>query len=67
MIQKIEALFRSFLWEVGKQTGRKLHLISWEKVTKPYLEGALQFKNIHTQNLALGEKILWSIIIEKSS
>jgi hypothetical protein len=26
--QKIEALFRRFLWEGGKQTGRKLHLIS---------------------------------------
>jgi hypothetical protein len=51
-IQKIEALLRRFLWEGGKQTGRKLHLISWEKVTKPFLEGGLQLKNIHTQNLA---------------
>jgi hypothetical protein len=28
MIQKMEALFRRFLWEGGKQNGRKLYLIS---------------------------------------
>jgi hypothetical protein len=65
--RKIEALFKRFLWEGGKQTGRKLHLISWEKITKPYLEGALQFKNPQTQNLALGAKILWRIITDNSS
>jgi hypothetical protein len=42
--QKIEALFRRFLSEGGKQTGRKLHLISWGKITKPYLEGDSNLK-----------------------
>jgi hypothetical protein len=66
-IQKIEALFKRFLREGGKHTGRKLHLISWDKITKPYLEWGLQFKNLHAQNLALGENILWCTIIENSS
>jgi hypothetical protein len=61
-IQKIEALQRRFLWEGGKQTGRKLHLISWEKSSKPLLEGGLNFKNSRIQNLALGEKLLWNIV-----
>jgi hypothetical protein len=55
-------LLRRFLWEGGKQSGRKLHLISWEKITKPYLEGGLQFKDLQIQNLALGAKILWNTI-----
>jgi hypothetical protein len=61
-IQKIETLFRRFLWEGGKQSGKKLHLISWEKISKPVLEGGLHFKNIQAQNLALGAKILWNLI-----
>jgi hypothetical protein len=67
MIQKIKALFKRFLWEGGKQMGRNMHLISWEKVTKPFSEGGLQFKNIHAQNLALGAKILWNLITRKPS
>jgi hypothetical protein len=65
IIQKIEAMFRRFLWEGGKQSGRKLHLISWEKISKPILEGGLNFKNAHVQNLALGAKILWNLITGK--
>jgi hypothetical protein len=65
IIQKIEAMFRRFLWEGGKNSGRKLHLISWEKISNPILEGGLNFKNTHVQNLALGAKILWNLITGK--
>jgi hypothetical protein len=67
IIQKIEAMFRRFLWEGGKQSGRKLHLISWEKISKPISEGGLNFKNTHVQNLALGAKILWNLITGNSN
>jgi hypothetical protein len=67
VIQKIEALIRHFLWEGGKKTGRKLHLISWGKISKPYLEGGLQLKDLHTQYLALAAKILWNLISGKSN
>jgi hypothetical protein len=63
-IEKFEALLRRFLWEGGKQSGRKLHLISWGEITKPYLEGGLQFKDLQIQNLSLGAKSLWNTIIE---
>lgn len=61
-IQKIEAMQRCFLWEGEKQTGRKLHLINWEKTSKPLLEGGLNFKKTRIQNLALGAKMLWNIV-----
>jgi hypothetical protein len=62
IVQKIEALQRCFLWEGGKQTRRKLHLISWEKSSKPLLEGGLNFKKYRIQNIALGENLLWNIV-----
>jgi hypothetical protein len=58
-------MFRRFLWEGGKHSGRKLHLISWEKISKPILEGGLNFKNAHVQNLALGAKMLWNLTTGK--
>jgi hypothetical protein len=34
VIQKVEVMIRHFLWEGGKQTGRRLHLVKWGKLTK---------------------------------
>jgi exonuclease III len=67
MIQKIDALFRRFLWEGGKKNGRKLHLISWGKVTKPISEGGLHLRDINFQNLALRAKLLWNLVTGKST
>jgi hypothetical protein len=36
----MEVLFRRFLWEGGNNTRRKLHLISWEKLAKPFSKGS---------------------------
>jgi hypothetical protein len=62
IIQKMEAMQRSFMWEGGKQTGRRLHLISWDKISKPLLGGGLNFKKTQVQNLTLGAKLLWHIV-----
>jgi hypothetical protein len=67
IINKIDTLLRIFLWEGGRQTERKLHLVSWEKLKKTILEGGLQIRDVATQNLAMGEKILWSLVSSKSS
>ena len=58
IISKIDGLLRQFLWEGGKNGERKLHLVSWDKIKKPKLEGGLQIRDVATQNLALGGKIL---------
>jgi hypothetical protein len=63
----MEALQRRFLWEGGKQTSRRPHLINWDKVSKPLLEGGLSLKNAKVQNLALGEKLLWHIVSGKTT
>jgi hypothetical protein len=67
VIQKIEAFQRRFLWEGGRQEKKKMHLVSWEKTTKAYMEGGLNFKNTRTQNLALGAKLLWKMITGKAT
>jgi hypothetical protein len=44
-----------------------LHLVSWDKVKSPLLEGGLQIRDLANQNSALGSKILWNIVSGKLS
>lgn len=67
IIQRIEAFQRRFLWEGGRQARRKLYLISWEKTSKPFLEGGLNFLKTRVQNLTLGAKLLWKMVTGKPS
>jgi hypothetical protein len=67
MILKINALFRRFLWEGRKKNGSKIHLISWWKITKPISEGDLNLRDINAQNLALGAKLLWKLVLGNST
>jgi hypothetical protein len=66
-INHLEALQRRFLWEGGKQTSKRSHLISWDKVSKPLMEGGLSLKNAKVHNLSLGAKLLWHIINGKTA
>ena len=62
---KINELLRRFLWEGGRNCEKKIHLVSWDKVMKPKMEGGLQIRNVAIQNLAMGGKILWNFITRK--
>jgi len=55
------------MWEGGKGNLKKLHLVSWGKIQKPYSEGGLQIRNVHNQNLAMGSKLLWHLVSGKLS
>ena len=44
-----------------------MHLISWDKVKAPKSEGGLQIRDVATQNLAMGGKILWKMISGKNT
>ena len=66
-VSNLDGMLRRFLWEGGKQNERKLHLVSWDKVQKPLMEGGLQIRDIANQNLALGAKLMWNIVSGKSS
>ena len=59
---KINELLCRFLWEGGRNNEKKLHLVSWDKITRPKMEGGLQIRDVATQNLAMGGKILWKMI-----
>jgi hypothetical protein len=64
-IIKIESLLSRFIWKGGKQSDNKLPLVSWGKVTKPYSEGGLQIRDLRSQNMALGAKLLWKLVTGK--
>ena len=64
---KIDGLLRIFMWEGRRKNERKLHLVSWDKIKKPLLEGGLHIRDVATQNLTMGSKLLWNLISRKSS
>ena len=39
---QISKIIRDFLWEGGKGNLKKLHLVNWETLKRPILEGGLQ-------------------------
>ena len=61
-ISKVDGLLRRFMWEGGKNNERRLHLVNWDTIKKPFLEGGLQMRDLVAQNLALGSKLLWNIV-----
>ena len=61
-ISKVDGLLRRFLREGGKNNGRRLHLVNWDTIKKPFLEGGLQMWDLETQNLTMGSKLLWNIV-----
>ena len=44
-----------------------MHLVSWDKVKAHKWEGGLQIRDVATQNLAMGGKILWKMIRVKTT
>jgi hypothetical protein len=67
IVRDIDNILRKFLWEGGRNEGEKMHLISWDKVKAPRMEGGLQVRDVATQNLAMGGKILWKMIRGKTT
>lgn len=66
-IKKMDELIRGFFWRGGKHNDKKFSLISWDIVTKPYLEGGLNLKDLYAKNLAMGAKLAWKIIAPNPS
>ena len=61
IINQIEGLPRSFLWNGGNNGGgKKFSFVSWKTIKLPRSEGGLQIKDIKSQNLAIGAKLLWN-------
>jgi len=64
---KLDAMLRHFQWEGGKLNDKKIHLVSWNKINKLLLEGGLQIRDVSSQNLAMGGKLLWNLVSGKPS
>ena len=58
-------MIRDFLWRGGKGNQNHMHLVNWETVKRPLLEGGLQFKDPKMSNIAMGGKILWRLFSNK--
>ena len=62
IISQIEGLMRSFLWQGGANGSKKFALVNWKIVKMPKQEGGLHIRDLRTQNLIMGSKLLWSML-----
>ena len=68
VISQIEGLIRTFLWQKGYDgSGKKFALVSWKIIKLPRPEGGLFIRDLRSQNLAMGAKLLWNMIAPKPS
>ena len=61
----ISKLIRYFLWNGGKGNHNRLHLVNWEIVKIPVLEGGLQIRYLGLANFAMGGKFLWQLFSDR--
>ncbi|CAL2262014.1 unnamed protein product [Prunus armeniaca] len=66
VINKLEKLMRSFLWE-GVEVGKRDHLVKWERVANSKEEGGLGVGSLREKNEALRAKWLWRLPKEPNS
>lgn len=59
----IDRMSRRFLWG-GDEDRRKVHLVSWQNVTKPKMEGGLGFRSMRQVNAAFLAKLGWRLLAE---
>ena len=65
IIRRMEELIRNFFWKGGKNNEKRIPLVSWDKVTEPWMQGGLSLKDLCTQNVAMGAKVIWRLIAPK--
>ena len=59
IVDQISNLIRDFLWQVSKGNQNRLHLVNWDTVKRPVIEGGLYIKDHGLFNLAMGGKLMW--------
>ena len=53
---------RKFLWQGGKVQSKKFHLVKWDVVKTPKLNGGLGIRDPEQMNKALGAKLVWRMV-----
>ena len=44
-----------------------MHLVSWDILKRPILEGGLQIRDPGLANLAMGGKLIWQLYVDKNN
>ena len=65
ILNSIDRLSRNFLWGYSKSK-KKIHLVSWKKITKPKREGGLGIQAAREKNIASLAKLNWHLQTESS-
>jgi hypothetical protein len=58
ILNSIDRVNRNFIWG-SSDLNKKLHLVSWRKITRPKSEGGLGIMAAKQKNLALAAKLCW--------
>jgi hypothetical protein len=66
LIKIVEKFVWNFIWS-GDVDKRKLVIISWKKVCRPYSQGGLNIRSLSNLNKASNLKLRWSFFNSKSS
>ena len=61
IMDQISKLIRDFLWRGDKGNKSQLHLVNWDTVKRPVIEGGLHIKYLGLVNLAMGCKLLLQV------
>ena len=64
-MNQISKLLRDLLWQGGKGNENRLHIVKWDTVKRPDLEGSLHIRELGMVNLAMGGKLLWQFFSNK--
>ena len=56
---------RKFLWQGGKVQSKKFHLVKWEMVKRPKLQGGLGIRDPEFVCKSLGAKLVWRLVTGK--
>ena len=63
ILNSIDRLSRNFLWGSSKSK-KKIHLVSWKKITKPKRKGGLGIQAAREKNIASLAKLNWRLQID---
>ena len=65
-LDKLDRVSRDFFWGSSTEQ-RKQHLVSWQRVCTPKVEGGLGIRTAREMNMALISKLGWRLLKERTS